>query len=141
MRYAQHFHAKKKVTGHLWKGRFLSCILDKNSVFEELRYIENDPVRAGFVQRAEDYAWSSARHHVHGGLDPVLSDNYGIFDEINNWQAYLTERGDAAILERTWRCLKTGRPSGDNQFVHALEETTGRRLIALPRGRPRKKQS
>ena len=71
MRYAQYFNGKKGVTGHLWKGRFLSCMLDDPSVFEEVRYIENNPVRAGFVERAEDYPWSSARHHVIGEEDPI----------------------------------------------------------------------
>ena len=55
MRYAQHVHRKKGVTGHLWRGRFLSCILDNPSVFEEVRFIENNPVRMGLVERAEDY--------------------------------------------------------------------------------------
>ena len=65
MKYAQYFHGKKRVTGHLWKGRFLSCMLDVQSVFEEVRFIENDPVRAGLVAMAEEYPWSSARAHVH----------------------------------------------------------------------------
>lgn len=138
MRYAQYFHDKKGVTGHLWKGRFLSCILDDKSVFEEVRYIENNPVRAGLVERAEDYPWSSARHHVLGESDTVLIDNCFLNGEIKDWRAYLEERGDAPVLTRTWNNLKRGRPSGDDSFVRGLEAILGRRLVALPRGRPRK---
>jgi putative transposase len=138
MRYAQYFHRKKGVAGHLWKGRFLSCMLDDASVCEEVRHIENNPVRAGLIDRAEDYSWSSARHHVIGEPDPIVREGCFLDAEINNWGAYLAERGNDGILSRTWQSLKTGRPSGDIEFVRALEGIMCRRLIALPRGRPRK---
>jgi putative transposase len=138
MRYAHYFHCKKGLTGHLWKGRFLSCILDDRSVFEEVRFIENNPVRAGLVSQAEDYPWSSARHHVLGESNPVIMDGCFLKGEVQDWRAYLAGRGDEPILTRTRQSLKTGRPAGDKGFVHALEEIMGRRLIALPRGRPRK---
>jgi putative transposase len=138
MRYAQYFHGKKGVTGHLWKGRFLSCILDERSVFEEVRFIENDPVREGVVKKAEDYPWSSARHHVLGESDPVIMDGCFLNGEVKDWRAYLTARGDEPVLIRTWQSLKTGRPAGEESFVRGLEGIVGRRLAALPRGRPRK---
>ncbi len=138
MRYAQYFHGKKGLTGHLWKGRFLSCMLDDRSVFEEVRFIENNPVRAGLVERAEDYPWSSARHHVLGEPDPVIMDDCFLNVEIKDWRAYLAGSGDSPILTRTWNNLKTGRPAGDEGFVRGLEGILGRRLVALPRGRPRK---
>jgi putative transposase len=31
-----------------------------------MRYIEQNPVRAKLVKRAEDYQWSSARAHISG---------------------------------------------------------------------------
>jgi putative transposase len=138
MKYAQYFHGKKGLTGHLWKGRFLSCMLDGRSVFEEVRFIENNPVRAGLVARAEDYPWSSARHHVLGESDPVMRDACFLTREINDWRTYLRDGGDEPILKRTWQSMKTGRPAGDEGFLRGLEEILGRRLVALPRGRPRK---
>lgn len=138
MKYAQHLHKKMGLTGHLWRGRFLSCVLDDQSVFEEVRFIEMDPVRAGIVGRPEDYPWSSARHHVLGETDPVIGDGCFLKGKIPDWRVYLADSGDGSVLRRTWRNLKTGRPSGDEGFVRALEALTGRRLAALPRGRPRK---
>ena len=141
MRYAQYFHNKKGLTGHLWRGRFQSCILDDQSVFEEIRFIENNPVRAGIVGRAEDYRWSSARFHVLGESDPALEHDNFPHRMINDWRAYLSENGDESILNRTWRNLKTGRPAGKAEFVHSLESAMGKRLTALPRGRPKKTAS
>ena len=31
-----------------------------------VRYVENNPVAAGMLERAEDWRWSSARSHVRG---------------------------------------------------------------------------
>jgi putative transposase len=138
MRYTQYFHGKKGLTGHLWNGRFQSCILDDQSVLEEVRFIENNPVRSSIVARAEDYPWSSARHHVLGEPDPLLEKSGFLKGEIKDWRAYLAARGDELILERTWRSLKTGRPAGDKGFILSLEGIMGKRLMALPRGRPRK---
>jgi len=140
MRYAQYFNSKRGVRGHLWRARFMSCALDDRSVREEVRFIETNPVRARIVERAEDYTWSSARHHVLGESDPVVMDGCFLNSEIKDWRTYLVEKGDDPILTRTWHSLKTGRPSGDDEFVHALEEIIGRRLMALPRGRPRKEK-
>ncbi len=137
MRYAQYFHAKKGVTD-LWRGRFLSCVLDERSVYEEVRFIENNPVRAGLVAWAEDYPWSSARHHVLGEPDPVMRNSCSLTSEIADWRAYLAATADEPVLVRTWQSLKTGRPAGEESFVHGLEGIVGRRLLALPRGRPRK---
>jgi len=138
MRYAQYFNGKRAVHGHLWRGRFMSCVLDNRSVYEEVRFIENNPVRAEIVGRAEDYAWSSAWNHVTGELDLILADGCYLRNEVPDWRTYLTSSGDEHVLRRTWQSLKTGRPAGDAEFVRKLEAIVGRRLGALQRGRPRK---
>jgi hypothetical protein len=75
---------------------------------------------------------------VMGELDPVLSDGFFLTSEIRDWRAYLEGRGDEAIVSRARARLRTGRPSGDATFVRMLEGIVGRRLEALPRGRPKK---
>lgn len=137
-RYAQYFNGKRAVAGHLWRARFWSCILDEPSVWEEVRFVETNPVRIGLVGRAEDYPWSSARARVTGEADPVLGDGFFLTQEVSDWKAYLERPGDEAILARARARLKTGRPAGDAEFVKKLEAILGRRLEALPRGRPRK---
>jgi hypothetical protein len=58
--------------------------------------------------------------------------------ELPGWRSYLAAGEDEAIVKRTRERLKTGRPAGDAEFVCKLEEIVGRRLGAMPRGRPRK---
>jgi len=138
MRYAQYFNGKRDLRGHLWRARFQSCVLDGPSVREEVRFVENNPVRSGFAAHAADYPWSSAPSHVTGAPDPILSDGGFMTSEISDWRAYLESRGEEPILNRVRAHLRTGRPAGDQAFVRKLEGILGRRLEALPRGRPRK---
>jgi putative transposase len=47
-------------TGTLWEGRFKSSVVTtERYCLTCYRYIELNPVRAGIVTRADDYAWSS----------------------------------------------------------------------------------
>ena len=153
MRYAQYFNGKRDVRGHLWRARFMSCVLDDPSVREEIRFVETNPLRAGIVARVEDYPWSSARCHMIGEPDPVLivgSDTsrasngmagVAMSQAISAWGSFLAAVGDEEIIKRTRDRLKTGRPAGDAEFVLKLEEMVGRKLGALPRGRPRKTET
>jgi len=138
MRYSQYFNKKHSTTGHLWQGRFYSCVLDEIHLFAGIRYVENNPVRAGVVKRADEYRWSSARNHVQRKSDPVLSDDCYLLEKIKDWSAYLEEREDVALVEALRRNTLTGRPCGNDAFVLKIEEMLNRKLIALPRGRPRK---
>jgi putative transposase len=72
MRYAQYFNKKKEAKGHLWQGRFYSCILDERRLYAAIRYVENNPVRAKIVERPDEYQWSSARSHIYKEDNPVL---------------------------------------------------------------------
>ncbi len=39
-----------------------------------MRYGDLNPVRAGMVRRAKDFAWSSYRHYAYGEQDPLIDD-------------------------------------------------------------------
>jgi putative transposase len=138
MRYSQYVHIKKEHRGHLWQGRFFSCVLDERHLYAAVRYVENNPVRAHIVRRAEQYRWSSARTHVKGEADSVLTNDCYLVNRIEDWTAYLREKDDAGLIEEIRQSTKTGRPCGDDKFVVKVERVLGRRLAALPRGRPRK---
>jgi putative transposase len=45
-----------------------------------IRYIEQNPVRAKLVKKTEDYQWSSAKAHILGIRDDMLSKE-SWFDE------------------------------------------------------------
>ena len=53
--------AKRPYCGSLWSGRFKSTLIEGGRYLSTcVRYVELNPVRAGMVSRAADYAYSSA---------------------------------------------------------------------------------
>ena len=47
--------------------------------------MENNPVRTGIVREAEDDRWSSAKSHIKGEEDILLSGNCFLEEEIEGW--------------------------------------------------------
>jgi len=45
LRYSQYFNKKSGSTGHLWQGRYYSCLLDELHLMAAMRYVEKNPVR------------------------------------------------------------------------------------------------
>ena len=62
-RYADYFNQKYGLVGHVWQERFYSCVLDDAHLWNAVRYVEQNPLRAEMVKKAEGYLWSSARAH------------------------------------------------------------------------------
>jgi len=124
--------------GHLWQKRFDSYPLGETHMYSAVRYIERNPVRAGIVERAEDYYWSSASSHVLKEKDELLSDFY-LMSEISDWASYLREETDESDKKLFKSHSRTGRPLGDDEFIDRLEKLTGRSLKKEKPGPRRRK--
>jgi len=137
--YTNLINAREGWIGHLWQGRFFSCPLDGPYLFRAIRYVERNPIRAGIVRRAEEYAWSSARAHVLGMEDSILAD-FGLKARMPDWRDFLREEMSSDNEELRLH-FRTGRPLGDKAFTAKLEALTGRSIARKksgPKG-PRKK--
>jgi len=134
--YAMHFNVRRKLTGHVWQGRFHSCALDDAHLWAAVRYVELNPVRAGMVERAEDYRWSSATAHCGLRDDSVLAPGLPMLDDIADWRAWLHAplEDEDGIVQSIRRHTHSGRPCGSVSFVARLEQITGRSLRPKPRG-------
>ncbi len=137
--YTRSIHLREGWRGYLWQGRFSSFPMDERHLVAAMRYVENNPVRANMVQRAQDYAWSSAKSHVHGIQDKILSRCY-LEDQIEDWAAFLME-SDEERQNNLVRSIKSGRPAGSDEFIGQLEKDFGRILKAQRPGRKHKNSS
>ena len=140
MRYAQRVNRARGWKGHVWQGRYFSAVLDESYLWAAIRYVERNPVRAGIVDRAENYAWSSARAHCGLSSDPVLSAKspwQRQFEGIGDWSAWLAEGDEQQSLEMLRQYADKGLPCGSATFIEMLEKSTGRLLRYQPQGRPR----
>src|SRR5207244_4348221 len=99
-----------------------------------LRYIERNPVRAGLVERAEDWPWSSAALATRAGplLDP------GPVARPPDWAEHVNQPQTEAEVERLRECLRRGRPFGDVSWINATARGLGLEASLRPLGRPRK---
>jgi putative transposase len=134
--YANLFNEKHDLVGHLWQERPFSCILSDTHLRNAIRYVENNPVRAGLVKIASDYRWSSARAHCLGEPDLLL--NGPETAAIAGWAEWLQGNEEQTIDDLIRKCTVKGRPCGDKAFLRKLEELTGQSLHPKTRGRKRK---
>jgi len=141
-RYSQYVNRLHGRSGHLWQNRFFSCALDGQHLLHSVCYTERNPVRTRLVRRAWRYPWSSAAAHVGEG------DAFGILDLIrwremfapSKWRRILQRPEDARMVKRLETALGTGRPLAGDRWLAKLEHVLGRRVRALPVGRPRQKK-
>jgi putative transposase len=136
-KYTWMINARNNWKGYLWQGRFRSYPMDDTYLRCCVKYVERNPVRAGLVRRAEEYRWSSARTHVFGLKDPVLSPMPLIF-QIKDWSAFLRGEDKDEDLELLRNNQTAGRPLGSDNFIEMIEKMTGLCFRKRPAGRPRK---
>ncbi len=139
--YTQYINRKHNRSGRLWQNRFFSSVVEEEPyLWAVMRYIEQNPVRAKLAKRAENYQWSSARAHVLGIEDKVLSEESRFDDkEIKSYRAFL-KQDDEDINETIRHSTSTGRPLGSEKFIKKLEKMLGRDLFPKKGGRPKRKK-
>jgi len=131
-RYHQHYHSG----GHLWQGRFKAFpIQEDEHLLTVLRYIERNPLRAGLVDRAERWPWSSLGAEAGGGavaLDP------GPVARPAGWAAWVNEPMTEAEVESLRVSANRGRPYGAPEWAAVVARRLGLESSLRPRGRPPK---
>ncbi|MFL6436918.1 MAG: transposase [Terriglobales bacterium] len=135
-RYAQYYNTRWGRIGHLWQSRFFSCILGIEHLWAALAYVERNPVRAGIVEYATEYLWSSAAAHVKGMDTTGLLDMQWWQNEgPKNWNEVLAI-DQPETVQQLRQCTYAGRPFGTETFVVEIGKKIGRTWV---RGRPKKK--
>src|SRR5208283_228855 len=127
--YSQYANRKYGRSGRLWESRYHSCIVDQEKyLWAVARYIEQNPVRAGLVKKAEEYAYSSARAHVKGIEDGVLGEElFSKEQRVNYIQLLRTVMAEEEI-EGVRYHTRSGRPIGEDKFIESMEKRLRRPL-------------
>lgn len=136
-RYSRAVNFRQGWRGYLWQGRFASFPMDEAYLMACARYIETNPVRARLVARARDWRWSSARAHL-AGRDDELVTAAPLLNRAGDWKAFLAEKLAPEEKKAIQGAERTGRPLGTAAFVRKLEKKLGR---ALARRKPGPKPS
>jgi putative transposase len=112
--------------GFLFQGRFFSCPVEPSRLLSVVRYVLQNPVRAGLVERAWEYPWSSAQWMTGDRRDDPLVKQLRPLAEISEWETFLKVDDDANTSVR--KHTRTGRPFGDESFIANVENALGRSL-------------
>ena len=125
--YARALHARLRRTGHLWHAHCHSFPMDHKHLWAGMVYIEQNPSRAGLVDKPWDWRWSSAQAHLRGQDDGLL--------DLVRWRGSFTpeswklclENGlaDGLLFERIRQATPNGCPLGDDEFLDRLENDFG----------------
>jgi hypothetical protein len=68
----------------------------------------------------------------------VLSGDFYLTERIRDWGAYLEEGDDEVLMQAIRDNTRTGRPCGNDRVTGKVEGELARRLVAMPKGRPRR---
>ena len=138
--YATYFNAKYRFVGHVWHSRPRICAMDEAHMWNAVRYVERNPVRAGIVARAEEYCWSSAAAHCGLRDDPLISPNFPPPDLIPDWSEWLKVEQSEQERQSICRHTFTGRPWVKPELLGQVEAITGSTFTPKQVGRRKKPQ-
>jgi len=133
--YARSTNKKINRSGHLFERRYRAILVQEGSYLKELvRYIHQNPLRAGITEDLIDYRWSSHSAYLTGNppkwltVDWVLSV-FGetVADARHRYANFMRVDGQVSI----WRELRAGvdndsRVLGDDRFLASLCPTVTR---------------
>ncbi len=142
--YVRYFNDLQSRTGSLWEGRYRSTLIETDRyLLACMAYIDLNPVRAGMVAEAFDYAWSSHGFYVGARSDKLITPHALFWDLANTpfgreaAYADLVRSGVSADQQAALtRSALAGWALGDPDFVADLQQRTERRLNKVSAGRP-----
>jgi hypothetical protein len=101
--FTRYYNKRHHRRGYFWGDRFKSVIVEKGeTLINCLAYIDLNPLRAGLVDRPEDYRWNSIGYHIQtGNKDNFLSLDFGLLEfrvadaqeRLKRYRRYVYEAG------------------------------------------------
>jgi putative transposase len=133
---AHGYRMRYRGSSHVWQGRFKAFPIEEDDhLLTVLRYVERNPLRAGLVNRAEDWQWSSLPVWLNPPLMPWLDQ--GPVPRRAGWLEYVQAPQTDAELAALRRSAERGTPYGSAAWVESTAEQLGLESSLRFPGRPR----
>lgn len=136
-----HAHHGTSGMGHVYQGRFKSFPVQSDEHLRTvLRYVERNPLRAGLVDRAENWRWGSLWRRTTGDSDArsLLSDPP--CDLPKDWRGHVNRPETETELAALRESVRRGRPFGADKWQAKIARQLDLQHTFRPRGRPPKQQ-
>ena len=141
--WAIYYNRRYGRTGHLFQNRYFSSPLDWKHFWTAIRYVETNPMRAGFRGSPQDWQFSSARERLTGIKDRDIGLDLQDWDRLfgrAGWIGFLspTRHEECSLVERDLRrAIKSSRPCGTDAWLLEQRRRYGPFPHWRPNGRPR----
>jgi len=139
--HTQRWHACRQTvgTGHLYQGRFKSFVVQTDEhLFTVCRYVERNAVRAGLVERADAWRWSSLWRTSYGDAQQQALVSDWPLTRPADWVAWVNGNEAVADLTRIRQSVVRSQPFGQTEWVTAMIEKFNLGSTLRNEGRPRK---
>ena len=125
--------------GHLYQDRYRSFPTESNEYCQTLiRYVEQNPLRAKLVKKAEDWQWSSLWRREKGSLKEKKILSPLPIDLPNNYLTSVNEILKKDVLEPIRNSVNKGKPFGKDEWIDKMIGDYNLGHTVRDRGRPRK---
>jgi REP element-mobilizing transposase RayT len=108
--FARFYNRRYDRRGYFWGDRFKSVIVENGeTLINCLAYIDLNPLRAGLVERPEQYRWNSLGYHIQtNNQDNFLSTDFGLKEfnvkskkeRIIRYRRYVYEAGSVNLPDK-----------------------------------------
>jgi putative transposase len=127
--------------GHVYQGRFKSFpIAEDEHLLAVLRYVERNPRRAGLVERAEDWRWSSLYRRMFATPEEQSLLAASPVRLGRRWCEHVNQVQNAAEEQAIRRSIQRGQPYGGDAWQTKVTRQLNLEHTFRPRGRPRKNE-
>jgi putative transposase len=137
-----HLHRNSVGTGHLYQGTYKSFpVQDDEHFLTVCRYVEQNPLRAGLVQRAEDWRWSSLHAAYTGSAKrtEVALSEWPV-PKPTDWVSFVNQALTLKELEELRLSAQRGRPFGSENWRTVTAKQLALQSTLRDRGRPPKEK-
>ncbi len=144
--YVPHMNRRAGRLGPLFDRRYRSTLIEaERYLLPCMQLIETRPVDEGLAQSPQEWRWSSYRHHIGLEQETFLID-HPLYWALRNTpferQAAYRSLVEAPLDKDTSSAIELATATswglGGESFLRSISEHASRRLIPLPRGRPKK---
>lgn len=136
-RWQEHYH--EAGWGHLYQGRFKSFPVQTDGHFLTVaRYVERNALRAGRVERAEDWRWCSLWRRERGSAQERRILCEWPVARPSGWLERVNQPQSDAELESLRTSVSRGRPFGSEAWQQRTARELGLEGSYRQRGRPKK---
>lgn len=130
-------HLRHGTSGRVWQGRFKAFGIERDAhLLTVMRYVERNALRAGLVDRAEDWAWGSLAWREGGARRALLEAPPVALPR--DWSRRVNAPQTGEELTALRNCVNHQRPYGSDAWAEECAIQTGRNPSPRSRGRPRK---